>query len=676
MQTNTTMRRSLGLCAASAILALSMTCPVHAQETELKQLNQKVAELYKQGDYKQATVIATQALELAEKTLGPDHPNVAGSLYNLAWMYNTKGQYTQALPYSRRATAIYHQRIVSGGTSDTALQEASQNRQGFFNHLSLLSRNPDNEPTANITDEAFQVVQLGQASGTAAAIAKMAGRFAKGDDALATLVKSKQDAAERIARQEGKLVVAAGKPPQQRNAADEQKLREDIVAAGKEVAALDAELTQRFPQYQELSRVEPLSVAQVRGLLKPGEAMLVYGLQGSNNFAWLVKTGGATFKPLTLDAKDVAAKVAQVRAQMEIDNQGKVPKVSVDALHELYKALLAPLEVELAGVNHLMLVPAGPLQSLPFGMLVATQPPTIETNADYRQVDWLAKRYALSVLPSVGSIQALRQFAQGTRGQEPFAGFGDPAIGEQSGGVRGGKTARVDIATVFRSLVMRTNDKMPTAGANTEIADVDMIRQASSLPESATELRAMAQALKADKKSIWLRDAATETQLKQLDLTKYRTLAFATHGVMAGEVKGVGEPGLILTPPKVGTLEDDGYLASGEIAKLKLNADWVILSACNTAAADGTPGAEGLSGMAKAFFYAGARSLLVSHWPVESDATVLLTTGTLNAYARNPQQGKAQAQSQAMLELMNTPAHPEYAHPLFWAPFVVVGEGG
>ena len=109
---------------------------------------------------------------------------------------------------------------------------------------------------------------------------------------------------------------------------------------------------------------------------------------------------------------------------------------------------------------------------------------------------------------------------------------------------------------------------------------------------------------------------------------------------------------------------------------MKLNANWVVLSACNTAAADGTPGAEGLSGLAKAFFYAGARSLLVSHWPVASEATVPLTTAMMTEYEANPGQGKAEAHRKAMLALMATPNHPEYAHPLFWAPFVVVGEGG
>ena len=107
-------------------------------------------------------------------------------------------------------------------------------------------------------------------------------------------------------------------------------------------------------------------------------------------------------------------------------------------------------------------------------------------------------------------------------------------------------------------------------------------------------------------------------------------LAFATHGVMAGEISGLNEPGLVLTPPEKPSEEDDGFLAASEIATLDLNADWVLLSACNTAAADGAPGAEGFSGLARAFFYAGARTLLVSHWSVYSTAAVALTTGTFD----------------------------------------------
>ena len=84
-------------------------------------------------------------------------------------------------------------------------------------------------------------------------------------------------------------------------------------------------------------------------------------------------------------------------------------------------------------------------------------------------------------------------------------------------------------------------------------------------------------------------------------------------------MKGLPEPALVLMPPKVGTKADDGLLLASEIAQLKLNADWVVLSACNTAAGEG-PDGEGLSGLAKAFFYAGTRALLVSHWRISSQA--------------------------------------------------------
>jgi len=153
-------------------------------------------------------------------------------------------------------------------------------------------------------------------------------------------------------------------------------------------------------------------------------------------------------------------------------------------------------------------------------------------------------------------------------------------------------------------------------------------------------------------------------------------VAFATHGLVSGDLKGLSEPALVLTPPDEGTEEDDGLLTASEIATLKLDADWVILSACNTASTDGTPGADGLSGLAKAFFYAGSRTLLVSHWPVASEAAVKLTTTMLEYAAAHPEAGRAEALRQSMLELMNDEEKPEFAHPLFWAPFVVVGEGG
>ena len=187
----------------------------------------------------------------------------------------------------------------------------------------------------------------------------------------------------------------------------------------------------------------------------------------------------------------------------------------------------------------------------------------------------------------------------------------------------------------------------------------------------------MAQDVKADARDIHLGAQATEREVKRLsaagELAKYRMVHFATHGVLSGQLDGTHEPGLILTPPDTATEEDDGYLSASEIAALKLDADLVILSACNTAAGAATS-AEALSGLARAFIYAQARALLVSHWEVYSDATVKLITTTVREMARDPKVGRSEALRRSMLALIDNGA-PHEAHPAYWAPFVVVGEG-
>jgi CHAT domain-containing protein len=176
--------------------------------------------------------------------------------------------------------------------------------------------------------------------------------------------------------------------------------------------------------------------------------------------------------------------------------------------------------------------------------------------------------------------------------------------------------------------------------------------------------------------------AATETEVKALDrageLALHKIVYFATHGLVSGDIKGLGEPALALSLPQKATPEDDGLLTASEVTQLHLNADWVVLSACNTASGD-KPGAEALSGLARAFFYSGARSLLVSHWPVYSDAATLLTTSAFKIIedgqkAQKPV-GRAEALRRSMLALIRKKDDDFASHPSYWAPFVVVGEG-
>jgi CHAT domain-containing protein len=322
----------------------------------------------------------------------------------------------------------------------------------------------------------------------------------------------------------------------------------------------------------------------------------------------------------------------------------------------LYQKIIAPAASVLDGAHALFVVPDSALQSLPFEVLV-TQPPLAnpEHLADHRDIAWLMRDYALTVLPSVGSLRALRQFTSAGRGTLPFVGIGDPVLQGSPGGARGVKEAEL-----FRG----------------RVADVDEVRMLPPLPETADELRAVARDLGAADDDLYLAERASEPLLRQAGLDRYRVVEFATHGLMSGDIAGLAEPALVLTPPKEASPDNDGLLTASKIATLKLDADWVVLSACNTAAADGTPDAEGLSGLAKAFFYAGARSILVSHWSVASEPTVKLITGAFAELQKDPEIGRAEALRRAEMAMLGSENPPEFAHPLVWAPFVLAGEGG
>jgi CHAT domain-containing protein len=347
--------------------------------------------------------------------------------------------------------------------------------------------------------------------------------------------------------------------------------------------------------------------------------------------------------------------------------------------HSLYKGLFGEFE-DLIKDKDLLLVPSGPLTQLPFHVLV-TKPPA---SKNYKSAAWLARKHATAVLPAVSSLKALRRVTRPSAAAKSLIGFGNPLLdGPDSRYAKRAKLAREkqncpkaawDRVTAFFGL-RSSIAPLETHGV---LAQPSFIRMQSPLPETADELCAVAHDIGADTDNLHLGARATEREVKQLsesgELSQFRIVHFATHGAMAGELKKGIEPGLILTPPDTASEEDDGYLSASEIAALKLDADWVILSACNTAAGNAS-NAEALSGLARAFIYAQARALLVSHWAVDSDATVSLVTSAIREIARNKHLGRAEALRRAMLALIDS-SNPDKAHPTFWAPFIVVGEGG
>lgn len=637
-------------------------------DTEDRRLANSVitlGELYQaRGNSKEAEQYFQRAVKLLESG-GAEHRGLVVALAKLVTLYQAEERYAEALPLSRRSFQTLRNRALELGTDSTsALSERLTKKISLQTHIGLLARLEASHslPHSEVVSEAYEAAQLTQNSRTGDAVARMSARFSSGSDPLAQKVRDRQDVVNRIQESEDKRDKAILNDTQL-NSALTQRLTDELAILREKLTRFNHQLDKEYPQYVELTRFQLFSIVDTQRLLKPDEVLLAYVLGEKESYLFVVRSSRAELIKLDIGRKAIESSVQLIRQRLsqDVDGISKLRPFDAAEAFSLYQKVFAPAEQYITGAKHIMLVLDGALESIPFATLVSEMPnEKIKTPEDHRKLAWLAKRYAFTTLPSVSSLRALRTFSKRSLGDQPFIGFGDPALEGRQGEERGRKN--VMMASLFNNRGI--------------VADVGAIRQLDPLPDTAVELKTIAKALKANESAIFMQSKATETNVKRVDLTKARVLAFSTHGAMAGELKGYAEPGLILTPPKDGTELDDGYLSASEIAQLKLNADWVLLSACNTAAADGKPGAEGLSGLAKAFFYAGARSLLVSHWPVDSDATRQLVTNLFSNYTSKPGSGKAEALNQAALGLMNDPKNPHFAHPYFWAPFVVAGEGG
>jgi CHAT domain-containing protein len=471
--------------------------------------------------------------------------------------------------------------------------------------------------------------------------------LAKGTASLGSALRERQELAERWQALDDRIAMVAAAAPDEAPGMP-SRLRAQRAALERRLTELDARLAADAPRYSSDATLRPIALEGVQALLAEDEAVVAYlvgdaHLSGAEeSWAWVVRPGGAWFVRLPAGEARLTAMVRRMRSNLTrrtpgrgFAAEGAEGSFDVGTARELYGILWAPLADHLGDVAHVLIVPDGPLESLPFAALVTRDAPSRASEAELRELPWLVEQHALTTLPSVGVLAALRRTAPPSRADRPFVGFGDPVLTAARSGVTG----------------------------------LGALRR---LPETARELRAMASALSAAAADVHLGPNATEAAVRSAALEHYRVVAFSTHGLKAGELPGVAEPALVLTPPAHPSREDDGLLTTSEIAPLRMDADWVVLSACNTAADDGTPRGEGLSGLARAFFFAGSRAVVVSHWAVSSSATVELMTKLFDA-VRQHHVAPAEALRRAMRAVRRDQKHPEYAHPYYWAPFVVAG---
>lgn len=505
------------------------------------------------------------------------------------------------------------------------------------------------------------------------AVAASVARSTK-DEGLRHLIRTEQDLgllAQNLAKSIDNI---------EANASDSQaildRLREKLANTERTRLQVLQDIQKRFPSYMDLLTGSPTNMQAIAKVLLPGESyvsilpmpngILVMGVNAQGQEKMFISS---------LSPGDLKDMVTQVRKTMEFtDKLGSdaLPAYRFDLSYKLYQEILAPMASITAGPGLMLASVSGDLASIPLGMLT-TKPFTPNKStvafASYRQASWLVMEKDIAYAPSATALVSLRTAKSKQVAELPFVGFGDPDFSLT------GKPP-VDAS----SMSVRSSQNLERiADQDLLVSDPmpDTIPTIPALPETRQEVTEISLMFGADpQKSLYLGERASRSNALKQDLSRYRVVAFATHGLIPGDVPGLSQPALAMS-----TRDPSGYLlTSQDILGMKLDAEWVILSACNSGAGDGA-GSDALTGLGRSFFYAGSKSIYVTQWPVESESAKQLVTKTLTYYQKEGL-GRAVAANKSSRDLLSTGTMRmagtefSFAHPAFWAPYIVVGEPG
>lgn len=615
------------------------------------------------------------------RSIGDDHYLTAEALGMMASGMASQGR--EALDaFTKSVPVLLSRNNQSQSKDESSLGRMVQLRFILESYIRTLSdmaasgaKLPDGtEPTS----EAFRVANAARGGMVKQALASSAARVAANDPQLADLSRREQSALQHISALNGIL----------RNAFDNktrEELLERIRIFKSSRITLMKEITRQFPAYAEMIDPKPARLAEVQANLRPGESLIATYTTTDRTYVWAIPHfGPVAFNSSEWGAKTIANMVTGLRTSLDprAETLGDIPSLDLETAYKLYKELLLPVATGWKDAKNLIVVAHGALGFLPFSVLptkpVKLGPETKPLFSNYRAVPWLARSHAVTVLPSVASLQALRRLSPADSGRQLFVGFGDPYFNLSQASQEETKIEVAD-AGPTRGLPLKRRAIYVTTHMGS--AHIGILPR---LPDTAAEVREIALALKADlDRDVFLGKEASEIRIKSMDFTAIKVLVFATHGLLPGDLDGLTQPALAFTAPEVAGGQDDGLLTMGEILGLRLNADWVVLSACNTGAGQGK-GEEAFSGLGQAFFYAGTRAILVSNWPVETTSAKTLTTNLFRRQATNQSLRRSEALNLTMLDLIDKLGYLDaqgrmvfsYAHPVFWAPFSLVGDGG
>jgi CHAT domain-containing protein len=657
----------------------------------------------------------------------------AEELSGIAYAYYNRRDWANALALYTRAEDLLR-RVARRNNADPMLarseswrrtDQAAEHAAEFYVRSAYGLAQQESSRAKELADSSFAMAQQTVGSAAASALAQMNFRLAKNEPQLVELLRERQSLVDDGHKLDKALADAVLTSADRRDLNAEEGEWARMSAADARIGDIDRALAERFPDYAALAQSPPLGIVGTQELLRQDEALVLFleapdfrHFDVDEAFAWVVTKTDVRWVRIerrpTLRGMPLDAKVALLRCGLDSSNWvvgsqayercqtlRKVPRedepscssadedssarcFDTSYAYEVYRTLFGQVE-DLIKDKHLLIVPSKALTQLPFYVLVTEKPEAGRSGkTTYADTKWLVDRQSVAILPSVGSLAVLRRM-QPTQAHHALIGFGDPLLDGRPDNPLQAKRAsearaRQSCAPIAKPGVIEWTalQDLPLVGSlfRGQFADVRVLRRQMPLPETTDELCAIAQRLGAPTSDILLGRRMTEAAIKTLSaegrLRDYRILHFATHGLVAGDLANVVEPALMFSPPETATELDDGLLTASEISQLDLDADWVVMSACNTAAG-ASKSAQSLSGLARAFFYAGARALLVSHWAVNSQAAVAITTGAFDAQSADPTIGRAEALRRSIRTLIARGG--ANAHPAVWAPFILVGDG-
>jgi CHAT domain-containing protein len=642
-----------------------------------------VLAMLKTNKANQAELMASQMLSRIEKSADKNSPRLAMVRAFEASALQAQGKWQEASSAYKQSIPILIDQTRNDAENDTSSLRQQQ-RMTFLleSYLAVLAKTAKFEPAqaAAAAAESFTIADLARGSGVQRALTASAARANIKDPKLAALARNEQDLQRRINTLSELLTGLLSASPDQQLPGVQAKIRSDIVAFKAEREKIKKEIEKEYPDYAELVEPKLATVARTQKLLRSDEVLVSWYFGDQVGYVWSIsKQGPAQFIEIPIGRAQMAKQVTQLRKSLDpsVSTVDEIPPFDIAAAHQLYRQILEPVAASLQGKKVLLVVPHAELGQLPLSVLVtkaSAQPVKAGTPfAGYKSIPWLARDIAIGQIPSVTALTALRNLPEGDANRKSFVGFGDPyfSAAQQKSADKAMKPTQ--LAT--RGIPLRLRNAPKTSGVSS--AELALLPR---LPDTSDEILDIAKAVGATSGDIYLHKQASVKQVMGMDLSDRKVVMFSTHGLVPGELNGLTQPALALSSPEVTGDADDGLLTMDMVLTLKLNADWVVLSACNTASGEGA-GSEAVSGLGRAFFFAGAKALLVSNWPVDSAASRGLMTALFKRQQSDKTLAKSEALRQAMLGQIDQGGMGEgkamkysYAHPLFWAPFVVVGD--